>query len=187
MTKCLPAYLSPAPNLHHQGAIHHLLHLGHLRALQYTLQDHCHTAGVLQPAHRHGSPQAPVPSLPHPQRSPPPSHPASRSMFPSSLKTGTDVGARIFRLQKARAPWVATQGSPKTWAELTQPASCWEGGGMREGLLTESPHPKTQPGALRGLSPLTTPIPFPSSISQAHVTQPPRSELQLWALSYQSE
>lgn len=55
---------------------------------------------------------------------------------------------------------------------------------MKEGLPTESRHPT--PGALRDLSALTTPIPFPPSISQAHVTQPPRSELQLWALGYQS-
>ena len=180
MTKRPPACLSPAPDLHHQGAIHHLLHLGHLGALQHTLQDHCHPAGVLQPAHRHGRPQC----LP----SPPPAFPSPiPPCIPVHVQPGKDVGARIFRLQaKARAPWVATQGSPKTWAEPAQPASCWEGGGTKEGLLTESRHPKTQPGALRGLSALTTPIPFPSSISQAHVTQPPRSELQLWALGYQS-
>lgn len=47
-------HLSPAPNLHRQGAGHHLLHLGHLRALQHTLQDHRHPAGVLQPDHGDG-------------------------------------------------------------------------------------------------------------------------------------
>lgn len=183
MTKRPPACLSPAPDLHHQGAIHHLLHLGHLGALQHTLQDHCHPAGVLQPAHRHGSPQAPVPSLSHPQRSPPPSHPASRSMFNQAKMWVQELSGSRLRLGPPGWP---PRVFPRPGAEPAQPALCWEGGRTKEGLLTESQHPKTQPGALRGLSVLTTPIPFPSSTSQAHVTQPPRSELQLWALGYQS-
>lgn len=46
----------PAPRSHHQGAVYHLLHLGHLGALQHALQGHRHPAGVLQPRHRDGSP-----------------------------------------------------------------------------------------------------------------------------------
>lgn len=186
MTSACPPIFSPAPNLHHQGALHHLLHLGHLRALQHTLQDHCHTAGVLQPAHRHGSPQAPVPSPPTPQLLPVP--PCIPVHVPQQFKNRQRCECKNFQAPGwvARAPRVATQVLPRSGQSQTQPASCWEGGGMREGS-PRSRHPKTQPGALRGLSPSDNThsllLPF---LIQAHVTQPPRSELQLWALGYQS-
>ena len=116
---------------------------------------------------------------PRPQCLPFPILPCLPVHAPQQFKNRQRCRCKNFQA-KAGAPWVATQGCPNTWAEPAQPASCWEGGGMKEGLPTESRHPT--PGALRDLSALITPIPFPS-ISQAHVTQPPRSESQLWALA----
>lgn len=71
--------LPPAPDLHRQGAVHHLLHLGHLGALQHALQGHRHPAGVLQPDYRDGS-RPPARARP------------SAAHVPGSLNTGRDVG-----------------------------------------------------------------------------------------------
>lgn len=134
----------PAPDLHRQSAGHRLLHLGHLRALQHTLQGHCHPAGVLQPAHRDGSPTGPRP--PSPSRCSGPLFPSAPPAAQTQAKMLTR-GFAGFRRRLGPLGGHPAFSQDLGSASLTCPVLQ---GGRKEGGATPPPCPST-PRRSRGL------------------------------------